>query len=365
MSSHPLKLRIAAIYSGRWWGATTSSHIVRNHLDNFIRPNDVDVFVVTDPTSWCAASAATREAYRAGDVVAAQMEFTRQVSATFGGWLRLHAALVSSEDPARPHDYGAASIRAAASVASGDGRGRAALYMHRWYSQYEHVAKAELFRRAFGPHDVIVRLRLDVTLGLPLTLKMNRMGNIRVICNHTSQLALLQRDEDVIAPAMLTSKSLLQLASNGFWMPDRFADGGATAHPCVPHGEVSLWLVKGEKERPCPAGESLRWMWSDWVELGTPRAFDVFATMTDRATIYATAAKHVRCHGLCQEEQTAFQLEAGGVQLLPLRLPLMLHRVSTMPCGAEPLLNLSELAAQHRTNAWYSVCHLRRSQDCS
>ena len=247
-------MRVAAIYAGRWWGASASSHIADDHLANFIRPNNVHVFVVTDPPSWCAASAETRAAYRAGDIAAAQVEFVRQVTDAFRGWPKLHAALVPAEDREQPHEYGRASMRAADAVLPvGQGRARAAIYMHRWYMQYEHVARAELFRRAFGPHDVIVRLRLDVKLNLPLTLTVSRDQIVRVVVNATTHVIRFRRDTPeqgggASADAVATPRPPLpqpQLGSYGYWTVDAGAKSGPSTVPCVPRGRDAAGRIDG------------------------------------------------------------------------------------------------------------------------
>ena len=372
-------LRVAAIYAGRWWGASASSHIADDHLANFIRPNNVHVFVVTDPPSWCAASAETRAAYRAGDIAAAQVEFVRQVTDAFRGWPKLHAALVPAEDRDQPHEYGRASMRAADAVLPvGQPKARAAIYMHRWYMQYEHVARAELFRRAFGPHDVIVRLRLDVKLNLPLTLTVSRDQIVRAVVNATTQVIRFRRDTPeqgggASADAVATPRPPLpqpQLGSYGYWRVDAGAKSGPSTVPCVPRADEPLILAgqrRGHYNRVarCPEGRPLQWMWSDWLEVGTPRSFEVFASMTRLGTIYATHDSRVRCYGLCPEEQNVFQLEARGVRMLPMNLPLTLHKITSAPCGTEPLLNMSELAEQHRISPWYSLCLMRKSRPCS
>ena len=98
-------------------------------------------------------------------------------------------------------------------------------------------------------------------------------------------------------------------------------------------------------------------MWSDWVQIGTPASMGALAAMTDApGRLVYTTDESVRCFGLCHEEQTALQLQARGVRLLRLSLPLALRKPSHGPCGSEPLLNASELAQQHQISDWYAPC---------
>ena len=78
------------------------------------------------------------------------------------------------------------------------------------------------------------------------------------------------------------------------------------------------------------------------------------AAMTGRGVVLSSNG--TRCYGLCQEEQTALQLTAAGVTLRRLSLPLRMHHVDAISCDEVPLLNLSQLASQHRISSWYAPC---------
>lgn len=374
---HHGPLRVAAIYAGRWLGPEGSSKTVSDHLVNFIRPNLVEVFVAIDPTSWCAAPKKARRAYLAGDVATAEAVLTQQAVALFEHWPRLHVALVPAEDPSPPHDYGLQAKKAMKAATGKTSPGRVAVFMHRWYMQFDHVAKAELFRRAYGPHDVVVRLRLDVALRLPLALQAVARERIQLVCNGTRQVMSFRRDpplQDAIddeshaAAHPNRGHGGLELGTYGYHVlrPKDSADW-TSAHMtrCLPTGETSGFVTDGHTIKQCPTdSEWVRWMWSDWMQLSTPRAMAALAGMTSDGRVFYTNSTTVRCYGLCPEEQTAYHLEARGVRLLRMGLPLQMERADAIPCGMAPLLNASEMERLHRISPWYISCPSRHGKHC-
>ena len=373
-------LKIAALYAGRWFGPSAFAHVAREHLQHIIRPNSMDVFLTVDPTSWCVAPKHARTAYLEGDFATAEHELTRQARVLFDFWPRLHVALVSAEDPTTPHSYGGRAMdamRAAvggrinpttgAPLVSGHSISRAPVFMYKWFPQYDHVAKSELLRRAFGPHDVIVRLRLDVSLTVPITFLALRGGLVRVVGNHSAVVLLMRRDDPTQRPQPTssdTSSASAASATSAPWPPEIGVVGYYTQiepaarmdmRPCkAPHqpwsmsGQLRSEQAMGQAVLECPKGAKMRWQWSDWLQIGTPRSMAHLASMTADRKIFYTSNTLVRCFGLCQEEQTALHLEARGVRLLMLNLPIAMVMAKAIPCGWSPLLNDSELMKQHK-----------------
>lgn len=278
----------------------------------------------------------------------------------------LHVALTTAEDPAMPHNVGKAALEAMRRI--GVGNDRSAIYIHKWYMQFDHYAKADALRRAYGPHELVVRVRMDVELMWPLHLESFRSGqqrsssSLRADASYSVALqqpngtrTVLQRlhagERHLDVGAFGSHAIKLPLASDG---------GGprptASETRCVPTGDgINLYGQTGSLKPQCPADlNAVEWMWSDWFFVGTAAALAPLASMTSRGIIFTSNVS--RCYGLCQEEQTSLQLQEAGATLLPLRLPLRMHRVNANPCGYVPLLNLSELAAQHQISGWYAPC---------
>ena len=148
--------RVAILYSGRIFGGDLIASWASNHLETLIKPNSANVFVVSDPTTWCSAPNGARAAWRAGRWTIAEDLLRAQVSALFHHYPKLHVALASTGDLYAPHAWGKAAVEAMRrqNVGKAD---RAAIFIHKWYSQYDHYAKAEALRLAHGPHDVRAR----------------------------------------------------------------------------------------------------------------------------------------------------------------------------------------------------------------
>ena len=245
--------------------------------------------------------------------------------------------------------------------------------MYKWFPQYDHVAKSELLRRAFGPHDVIVRLRLDVSLTVPITFLALRGGFVRVVANHSAVVLHVRRDDPAQRPQPTSSDTSSASAASDTsapWPPEseppeigvvgyytQFQPGARNIQmrPCkAPHQPWSMSTqlrsepAMGQAVLECPKGAKMRWQWSDWLQIGTPRSMAHLASMTADRKIFYTSNTLVRCFGLCQEEQTALHLEARGVRLLMLNLPIVMVLAKAIPCGWSPLLNDSELMKQHK-----------------
>ena len=166
--------RLAVLYSGRLFAPEQTW--AANHLENIIRPNDASVFVAVDPTNWCATSEVVREAYARGDDATVDAAFQAQVRAVFQGWPKLHALLTGSEDPGTPHLYGGMGFELWRRQGEAKASGRVGTFLHKWFMQFDHYARAEGLRQAFGPHELVLRMRLDVELQRPMLVKAARDG---------------------------------------------------------------------------------------------------------------------------------------------------------------------------------------------
>jgi len=255
-----------------------------------------------------------------------------------------------------PHRYGIAAMKVATEISnitdliSLHALNRFGVFIHRWAMQYYHFSQVEALRRLYGPHDVVVRLRLDVLLRVPLTFEVQRHQGwyIHVYSNRSAcaaarscaaehPLATLRHDASRSAPPRSDGSSLkgrLDLGVNGY-----FSNASNTLGP-------------GARLLSVP---STRWIWSDWLQIGTPSSIAPLAEMTAAHEIAYSINMTVRCLGLCQEEQNALLLERRGVRLVPLRLPLTLHRFLPA-CGTLGLLNASEMHSTHQISEWYVPC---------
>lgn len=151
--------RVAVLYSGRMFGSNLIGSWAANHLETLIKPNRASVFVVSDATTWCSAPKPARELWRAGQWAKAEALLRAQVSEVFQHYPKLYVALASTEDLYAPHAWGKAAVEAMRrqNVSKAD---RAAIFIHKWFSQYDHYAKAEALRMSYGPHDVRNRPRV-------------------------------------------------------------------------------------------------------------------------------------------------------------------------------------------------------------
>ena len=152
---------LAILYAGRWFGRA-GAPFVENHEQHLIAPAvaagaRVSVFLVATHDSWCSAAADDDEATLAAEVASM---FGKAVS---------HVALL----PPAPHldSRGSGLVKAAqlAAMAGGGKGGHASAFkvdqLVRYLRQFGPVANAEELRRRHGPHDVIIRARIDVLYG--------------------------------------------------------------------------------------------------------------------------------------------------------------------------------------------------------
>jgi hypothetical protein len=151
-----------------------------------------------------------------------------------------------------------------------------------WLLQMDHLARAEDLRRAVGPHDVIVRARLDVIFSRPL----------------------------VLAELPLTSSEIHAIAYravdyNGFRL--------RPCEPTDPEGSGRMHV--------CDT------YYRDWFYVASPTAMAALASASQRPLLHNISQ---RCKGWCQEEQVQLQLWNQHVHLTPiLNFSARVERVSS------------------------------------
>ena len=288
-------LRVAVLYSGRFFGTMTQSWF-DNHLEFLIAPNNASIFLGIDCSNWCSipqhAAAACRE-QRWSD---ASATLHRQVQKAFRGWADMHVAVHAGSMSIFPKQRAFAALQNCSneSVAKYNPNqrrlGLAAFVMTSWLRQYRHVADTEALRRTKGPHDIIVRARLDVLFLEPLHLLYHSTYTAISTLRH---VLTVQRKNEV-----------------------------ALASGYVP--------------------------WRDWVYVGTAEAMEVLAQMGDGPILVRDGPlspttrnvtelqKHAKCYGLAPESQNELQFHSRGFRLQPLPAQVMLVRLepSALPNGS-------------------------------
>ena len=177
-------VRVAVLYSGRWFGERLSRVWIAHHLEFLIRPNWASVFVVADAENWCEAPDETREALAArtpsGRRRAEEM-FRQEVRAAWRGWEDVHAALLPDAQTQGPRaaefsinqKFHSLNRRLNASHGIKMGHYLCEL-MVRWFNQYEHVGRAIEISKKHGRYDWLVSARLDMVLSQTLDLQDGR-----------------------------------------------------------------------------------------------------------------------------------------------------------------------------------------------
>ena len=347
---------VAVLYSGRWLGAEASADMVDNHVRHLLAPNRASVFVVADATNWCDADPAVADGYVRGLLDAAQAEsaLCDDVRSAFGasrrahGWVGgLHCALVPTEDERVGGHFVHAGISELLRYRIKSSYVGAML--RTWYLQFNHLRRVEELRHVYGPHDVVVRARLDVAFA------------------HAVDVSRLQLSGRLLYA--LTFYARREAGDEGFDL--------VTRGECRPaHGPTGLWNIMGvNTTRPCPAppGGAERGalidadghpharhaaatqLWRDWIYVGSAGAFGVLANIaTDTRVLSSISA---RCVGLCPEEQTVLQLRRRGVELRPLSWRVYL---ASPPCdlgrGLRPLVNETSITRLFGIPKHHSPC---------
>ena len=317
----------AVIYSGRWWGSKRSESL-QNHLMNLLQPNGCAIFVVTDRTNICHLSSTVHEV---SDEQAANAAFEREVQDAFSPYPSqlVHAALL--RDAATPDNaevvwrLGADALRLATSDHLNLSRNAFATQMLQgWHAQFTNVARGEALRRAHGPHDIVVRARLDVLFHSRIDLW---------------EPSLPVSDQQLLALGYAVQINMLpSLNLPGFTR-------------CSEHGrakELQQQPSEIEPQPACPPGVQWRWHWRDWIYVGTSRGMAALVDAPFSGMVLANAT--LRCFGLCQEEQNLLQLLARNITLH--QLPWRVHPTAHRRCvpSAQHLGSHENSRMQHQSN---------------
>ena len=195
-----------------------------------------------------------------------------------------------------------------------------------WVWQFAHLAAAEKLRRQHGPHDLIIRARLDVLLQTPLPQHLLRREHVR-----------------------LSQGVLLALGFRAYTSTPRFAFTFDKCH--LPGDKRSLRGVDQLRAKgaditagagdlgasECHAGAKTQWYWRDWMFVGTAETIAPLASMVDKGGVLADPT--LRVIGLGQEEQTVLHLRASNVVLDILDWEVKLVRISCKQAeAARPML---------------------------
>ena len=280
--------RSIVVYSGRWWGSLTPRYWVDSHLRHLILPNNATVLVAVDGTNLCHAPPEVLEAFvqakATGDWARARLLFAKEVADVFAPWHDVHTHVITFERQAtisRMERLQAEYQRASAAIRPVTIQRVLIDHMRRWIWQWEHFAQAELFRRdALGPHDVIVRARLDTPFS---------GGAFNLSDPH-------YRNESRLHVFM-----------------HRAVSDGYNLHQCLPDDQPP------PENNPlfelCHCSDHIH----DYVVVGTPAGIAPLVEMNQRALQYVNASP-MRCHGWCEEEQTWLQIRRWNhsVSIVPI-----------------------------------------------
>ena len=334
-AAHPAVPRVAVLLSGRWfgrdspegWQATRdwSAHLMR-HL---VVPNKASIFLVTSCSNWCGARPRVASEIAEHRLRAAEDELRSEALEAFEGWDAVRTAVIrSEEEPALDGRLAGAARNAlvTANLSGSDGEpvryGATLARIRGWRWQFAHFARAEALRRVWGPHELIVRTRLDLQFESTVDL-LHHPGL------HASASSVL------FAVGFHASPSPLKIDMD---RQTCHASPANTTHPDSVDMHDSL--------PNCPDGVQLEWHWRDWIFIGGERAMAPLASMIGAGVVLSHL--QTRCAGMCQEEQTILHLQRMGVTLQPLTRRVGLVR---RPCGASPIE-----PAQRTQPAWATSC---------
>ena len=231
-----------------------------------------------------------------------------------------------------------------------------------WRWQFINYARAEGLRRLHGPHDVVVRARVDVLLLAPLLFDSQFVGRLEASTVYALGWHVL-RVNGTGPEAVLQQQCLAH--------DPLFVDSW-TRGKCDHVQDVVNERCRSPPTCPGALGlggltkESTMWSWSDWMYVGLEAAMAPLGEIvsevltdeqTDRRELYnhrtasatgdskapsrvsvAAAApvllrKAVRCFGVCPEEQVVLQLNARGIKLAPLGVRAVIARLRCNPCN--------------------------------
>eukprot|EP00966_Prymnesium_polylepis_P269801 6232496-Prymnesium_polylepis.3 len=310
----PSGLRVAALYSGRFYGNLTTGW-VDNHLRYLIRPLHADVFVTTDPDNWCHAPEDGRRALQEKRWDDADAVFQREVRSAFSGWRHVYGRLVSGSGKSGMF-VSSTAMRSLYSRAAKQVPIQYSYFwyslLRRWYMQFLHYADVEELRGAHGPHDIVIRVRLDVTFSEPCTLPFERLAD----------------DKTVLALGYYGKQSL----------PGQEPMLDAMASECDEkgervHGRWATDLKHRHINESSHAHIPCQQLWRDYLFVGTSHSMAPLAQMAEDTHNRSKRGgallfdRTTRCYGLCAEEQTVLQYQNKNVSLAPLGWPWKLNRL--------------------------------------
>ncbi|KAL1521445.1 hypothetical protein AB1Y20_021109 [Prymnesium parvum] len=305
-------LRVAALYSGRFYGNQTPAWYA-NHLQHLIRPHNVSVFVVSDVENWCHAPAEARAAIHERRMHDADAIFQREVRAAFGEWPYVYARLISHAS-CKYHDK-ILSEKTLEQMFRNAARAvnltMSAHYwrwlLRRWYWQFFHYASAEALREEHAPHDIVMRLRMDILFNVTAPMaKLEQMvadGSTVLGRAYYGKFAYSPEPHGLMLDLMAShcdseGKSLTSHAASE--LKRRGVNDTAHAHiPCQRLYMDQLFVGTPRSMRPL----------SEQVEV----VYNL--SKTSRTLLFDNTT---RCFGLCPEEQSVLHLRHMGVTLRPI-----------------------------------------------
>ena len=309
--AHRRSLRTAILYSGRFYGSLTPDWY-ENHLEHVIRPNNATVFIVSDFDNWCHAPEDARSAIANGKYDQASAIFVREVHSAFAGWRQVHGRLAVApfdKNGSVPWLSIVSMYHAAAALVPVRASAFWTTLIGKWYNQFLHYRHADDLRQGFGPHDVVLRLRLDV------------------LFNEKALVTLLQLSDTVVFGTPLwvrwnnktdyMGKQCDQMENRTQWWLRQETLGSAEPFP--------------EPFPVSPGTAPCTLHWDDKEFAGTEASMAVLSQMTEtmgkfaRRRVPRANRTHLfdrdrRCFGLCPEEQTTLHLLYKGIKLEALPL---------------------------------------------
>lgn len=307
-------LKVAVLYSGRFYG-NLSQKWYDNHLQYLVRPLDASVFITMDPDNWCHAPDEARTALSEKRWEDAEAIFQAEVRRAFENrpnvFARLKVSLhnksfVSSTVLKRMYSHAATRVSLPYSNFWYS-------LLRRWYMQFLHYADAEELRLEHGPHDVVIRARLDVVFS--------------ALCVLPEREELLDRRR-VFAIGYFGKMSypgppMLDLMSEE--CDSSGENVSATAAEKMRRRNIS---IHDHKHVPCQR------LWRDYLFVGNAASMEPLAQMAERTFNFSRSGRMsllfdntTRCFGLCAEEQTVLHLQRSGVELAPLSWDWALQRI--------------------------------------
>mmetsp|Transcript_12939 Transcript_12939/g.29529 ORF Transcript_12939/g.29529 Transcript_12939/m.29529 type:complete len:207 (-) Transcript_12939:86-706(-) len=194
------------------------------------------------------------------------------------------------------------------------------MMLRRWYRQAAHIAAAELLRRQHGPHDLIIRARIDTTFAYTEHLPIERLSPRRIFAAQIFKYHPPESPRDSQQTVVLNASDL-----------------GVRPPACMAHSVSTMPVSSQGQMRSCTL------YWTDWLYAGSEAAMSAaFMRMVDPRQLMVFADRAFRCDGLCPEEQMVLQLRAQGMDVEALSWTLCLNKIPFRPTRIAPLIPRSE-----------------------